>query len=81
MKTITNIIYSGFTLLTFTCFAFLPGAQAVSPAPDGGYPGANTAEGTDALFSRTSGINNTAVGLQALFNDTSGSNNVGVGKI
>src|SRR5258708_17030903 len=50
---------------------FLPKAHAISPPPDGGYPGGNTAEGTDALFSRTTGINNTAVGSQALFHDTS----------
>ena len=31
-------------------FAFSP-VQAVVPAPDGGYPGGNTAEGTNALLS------------------------------
>jgi hypothetical protein len=31
--------------LALVCFAFLPTAQAVNPAPDGVYPGANTAEG------------------------------------
>jgi hypothetical protein len=35
-------------------------ALAVSPAPDGGYAGNNTAEGTSALFSLTSGADNTA---------------------
>ena len=38
-------------------------AQAVSPAPDGGYPGGNTAEGQNALLSLTSGTYNTALGL------------------
>ena len=33
----------------------LPKAQALSPAPDGGYPGRNTAEGQNALFSLTTG--------------------------
>ena len=33
----------------------LPKAQALSPAPDGGYPGGNTAEGQNALFSLTTG--------------------------
>src|SRR5947207_5891506 len=42
-----------------------PQAPAVSPAPDGGYPGNNTAEGTSALFSLTSGIDNTALGFNA----------------
>jgi hypothetical protein len=29
----------------FVCFALLQSAQAISPPPDGGYPGGNTAEG------------------------------------
>src|SRR5437899_3816823 len=42
-----------FLLIPFllACFALSPTAQAVDPPPDGGYPGQNTAEGTDALFS------------------------------
>src|SRR5438105_652447 len=32
-------------------FAFSPNASAVDPAPDGGYPGGNTAEDNGALFS------------------------------
>jgi len=43
-------------------FALLPDAQAVVSAPDGGYPGGNTAEGSQALFSLTSGVSNTATG-------------------
>ena len=65
--------------LMFVCFALLPRAQAVLPAPDGGYPGGNTAEGTNALFSRTSGAYNTAIGLNALLKDTSGSRNTANG--
>jgi Chaperone of endosialidase len=52
---------------------------AVSPPPDGGYPGNNTAEGTNALLSRTTGVNNTALGFDALAHDTSGSNNTATG--
>ena len=37
------------------CVATLPGAHAVVPAPDGGYPNFNTAEGQSALFSLTTG--------------------------
>jgi Chaperone of endosialidase len=59
-------------------FALSP-ARAVSPAPDGGYPNENTAEGTDALFSLISGFNNTAMGFQALFRNTSGSANTANG--
>ena len=62
-----------------TCLAPLRVAQAVSPAPDGGYPNGNTAEGTNALNSLTTGGNNTALGFQALFNDTSGSANTATG--
>ena len=55
-------------LVVLACFAFAPAPEAfaVSPAPDGGYPGNNTAEGTSALSSLTSGISNSAVGFEAL---------------
>ncbi len=65
--------------LTLVWFALSPTAQAVVPAPDGGYPGNNTAEGTDALFSLTGGINNTATGFDALYSDTNGSYNTANG--
>jgi hypothetical protein len=52
--------------LALLCFGLLPRAQAVVPAPDGGYPNANTAEGKDALLNLTSGIGDTAVGHKAL---------------
>jgi hypothetical protein len=57
----------------------LPNTFGVVPAPDGGYPGGNTAEGTNALFSRTSGLYNTAVGLNALYADTTGGLNTALG--
>src|SRR6266496_947623 len=66
-------------LLALACFAVSPKAQAVSPAPDGGYPGGNTAEGADALLSLTSGVWNTALGFQALNHDTVGGNNTATG--
>ncbi len=67
--------------LAFACFGLAPGprAFAVNPPPDGGYPGNNTAEGTSALFSLTSGVSNTAVGYQALYHDTTGNNNTATG--
>jgi trimeric autotransporter adhesin len=76
MKTITNTIYSA---LAFACFGLLPKALAVVPPPDGGYPGFNTAEGQNALFSLTSGAANTGVGWYSLFSATTGSFNTGVG--
>ncbi len=65
--------------LTFACFGPLPIAQALTPPPDGGYPGQNTAEGDRALFSLTTGINNTASGFQALFSNTEGEENTATG--
>ena len=65
--------------LVLMCVAFLPGAQAVSPAPDGGYPGNNTAEGQNALLSLTTGTNNTAVGFFSLRSITDGNLNTGIG--
>jgi len=66
-------------LIGIACIRLLPQMQAVSPAPDGGYPNATTAEGTNALFSLTTGINNTAIGFQALYRDTDGMHNVATG--
>jgi Chaperone of endosialidase len=63
----------------FACFGLLPKVAAVVPAPDGGYPGGNTAEGQNALFSLTTGQFNTAVGWFSLRNVTSGSYNTAVG--
>ena len=63
-------------------FALSPTAQAqLSPAPDGGYPNDNTAEGTDALFSLTTGSDNTAIGFDALFGNTTGHSNTATGSI
>jgi len=65
--------------LLLACFGLSPRAQAVVPAPDGGYPGGNTAEGAQALFSLTTGGANTAVGFQALFRNTTGVDNAATG--
>jgi hypothetical protein len=65
------------TLLAWV--ALLPNAKAVSPAPDGGYSGGNTAEGQNALLSLTIGTYNTAVGLFSLLSNTEGGFNTAVG--
>jgi Chaperone of endosialidase len=65
--------------LVLGCFGLSPAARAVSPAPDGGYPGANTAEGEDALFSLTIGDINTATGFHALHSNTEGNFNTATG--
>src|ERR1051325_11974469 len=58
---------------------FLKSARAVAPPPDSGYPGFNTAEGQNALFSLTSGVANTAVGWLSLKTDATANFNTGVG--
>ena len=63
----------------FVCFGLSPVARAVVPAPDGGYSGFNTAEGTSALQFLTSGVSNTALGFDALFHNTTGSDNTATG--
>jgi len=60
-------------------FALFQTAQAVSPPPDGGYPGGNTAEGQNALLSLTSGTYNTAVGFLGLQSNQTGSFNTAIG--
>src|SRR5436190_12705146 len=77
MKNRTHIFAT--ILVGVTCLALLPMAQAVVPAPDGGYPGGNTAEGQAALLSRTTGIYNTGVGLYSLLSLTDGNFCTGVG--
>jgi hypothetical protein len=62
-----------FVPLLLTCFALSQTAKALSPAPDGGYAGENTAEGTGALSSLTntaaaSAVGNSALGFNALKN-------------
>jgi uncharacterized coiled-coil protein SlyX len=63
------------------CFALPPTVRALlpPPAPDGGYPNANTAEGTAALYSLTTGSDNTANGYFALDSNTTGNNNTADG--
>ena len=51
----------------------------LNPPPDGGYPNGNTAEGTNALFSLTTGAFNTATGNAALYSNTIGNDNTATG--
>jgi len=63
----------------FSALAYLPGAQAVNPPPDGCYPNFTTAEGCNALNSLTTGAGNAGIGSYSLYLNTSGSGNTGVG--
>jgi hypothetical protein len=67
------------SVLLLAYFGLTPSTPAVVPAPDGGYPGGNTAEGQAALLSRTTGGFNTAVGYLSLRSNTDASFNTAVG--
>jgi hypothetical protein len=57
----------------------LPNRAIGQSVAGGGYPGGNTAEGQNALFSLTTGGYNTAVGFYSLRNDTTGGFNTAIG--
>jgi hypothetical protein len=79
MKDRNTITICTTILLVLACFGLFPKAEAVIPAPDGGYPGHNTAEGQNSLFSLTTGTNNTAVGWFSLKTLTTGQYNTAIG--
>src|ERR1700749_3419553 len=70
-------------LIALTIGAFslasTPTTFGVIPAPDGGYPGGNTAEGDGALLHLTTGVDNTAVGEFTLLNNTIANDNTAIG--
>jgi hypothetical protein len=66
-------------VVALVCVGLLPTLRAVSPAPDGGYPGGNTAEGQSALLSLTTGGFNTALGFFSLRSDNTNSFNTAIG--
>ncbi len=74
-----KFIYSAFSLFAFACFAFVPRAQAVTPAPDGCYPNYTTAEGCNALQFLGAGVGNTGIGWYSLFLAGDANFNTGVG--
>jgi len=80
MKTTIKTKTLFFVLISLLCYlSSSPTSQAVSPPPDGGYPGGNTAEGTNALLSLTTGGYNTAVGWFSLQSNLIGNLNTALG--
>jgi hypothetical protein len=67
------------TLSVVVCFALCEMSQAVTPAPDGGYAGANTAEGQNAFFNLTTGTFNTGIGWFSLESNATGNFNTAIG--
>jgi hypothetical protein len=76
MKTNTRPLLIAFLIV---CLGVSEKGLAVNPAPDGGYPGQNTAEGDHVLNSLTTGTSNTAIGWRALFLNTDGYENTANG--
>lgn len=80
VMTITTASVRSFqTTFAFVFIGLLPIANAVTPPPNGGYPGYNTAGGDNALFNLTTGNANTAVGWFALYLLDDGNYNTGLG--
>jgi hypothetical protein len=74
-----NIVFTTL-LLALACFGLSsPKAFGVVPAPDGGYPGGNTAEGQNALLSLTTGLYNTGIGIFSVLSLTDGNFCTGIG--
>jgi hypothetical protein len=76
-----NTTFTTTILLAVGFLALSAIAQAVAPAPDGGYAGGNTAEGTNALLNlnTATGLYNTAAGFRSLESNVNGRFNTGVG--
>src|ERR1041385_5887724 len=70
-------------LSAVACLTMLPVASALTPLPDGGYPGQNTAEGEAALnnLNTAAAMDNTGVGYHALGTITDADNNTAVGAL
>ncbi len=68
-------------VLLLVCFGLSPTAKALSPEPDGGYPGGNTAEGANALHNLADGSRNTAIGVNTLGKNLNGDDNTATGAL
>ena len=74
-----NIVFTTLLLALASFGLSSPKAFGVVPAPDGGYPGGNTAEGQSALLSLTTGQYNTGIGIFSVLSLTDGNFCTGVG--
>jgi hypothetical protein len=73
-----TVLNKTFVVMMTGLFSFVS-SEAGIPPPDGGNANGNTAEGTQALFSNTTGNANTAIGVGALYKNTTGTGNTATG--
>ena len=73
-----TVLNKTFVVMMTGLFSFVL-SEAGIPPPDGGKAKGNTAEGTQALFSNTTGNANTATGVGALYKNTTGTGNTATG--
>jgi len=73
-----TVLTKKFVVLMAGLFSFVSSEAAIPPT-DGGNANGNTAEGTQALFSNTTGNANTAIGVGALYKNTTGVSNTATG--
>jgi hypothetical protein len=74
-RTVSN---KTFVVIMTGLFSFVS-SEAGIPPPTGGNFNGNTAEGTQALFSNTTGNANTAIGVGALYKNITGTGNTATG--
>jgi Chaperone of endosialidase len=79
MHPVTQVKKGFLVALMLASFGLAQVLEAVNPPPDGDYPGANTAEGQEALLNLTTGDFNTAVGWLSLATVTSCQLNTAIG--
>ena len=74
----STVLTKAFLVLMTALFSFVS-SEADIPPPDGGNTNGNTAQGTQALSSNTTGSANTAIGVGALYQNTTGTGNTATG--
>src|SRR4030095_11620779 len=73
-----TVLNKTFLVMMTGLFSFVS-SEAGIPPPDASNANGNTAEGTQALFSNTTGNAHTAIGVGALYKNTTGTGNTATG--
>jgi hypothetical protein len=75
----STVLTKTFVVMMTGLFSFVSSEAGIPPPPGGGNANNNTAEGTQALISNTTGQANTAIGVGALNKNTTGVSNTATG--